>query len=111
MTFKPNTDDLREAPSLTIIRTSSSGSQDKDSGSCQISQDLFQPEKWYKDKYEADIDTELVVLLTEWNEFRALNLSKISSKMKHPRLVDLRNIYSKDEALKAGFKDYVCVGR
>ena len=52
-----------------------------------------------------------MVLLTEWNEFRALDLEKLAKKMETPRMADLRNIYSVEEALEAGFETYVAVGR
>jgi UDPglucose 6-dehydrogenase len=53
----------------------------------------------------------LVVILTEWNEFRALDLGRLSQGMSTSRLADLRNIYAADEAKKAGFEAYVSVGR
>ena len=54
---------------------------------------------------------DLLVILTEWNEFRALDLGKLAKKMAHPRLADLRNIYSAKDARRAGFDAYVGVGR
>ena len=66
---------------------------------------------WCTDIYLAAQDADLIVILTEWNEFRALNLERLSQGMSMPRLADLRNIYSADEANKAGFKVYVSVGR
>ena len=53
----------------------------------------------------------LVVVLTEWNEFRALELGKIVKKMEVPRMADLRNVYSEEEAKEAGFEVYVGIGR
>ena len=54
---------------------------------------------------------DLIVILTEWNEFRALDLKRISNAMRTPIMVDLRNIYSKSEVISNGFEDYVSVGR
>ena len=67
--------------------------------------------KWVDDAYQAAQSADLVVLLTEWNEFRALDLKKLAKKMESPRMVDLRNIYSAKEAKRAGFEVYQGVGR
>jgi UDPglucose 6-dehydrogenase len=53
----------------------------------------------------------LVVILTEWNEFRALDLTKMAKKMETPRMADLRNVYSEQEAKEGGFEVYVGIGR
>ena len=66
---------------------------------------------WTDDPYKAAQNADLVVILTEWNEFRALDLSKLAKKMAHPRMADLRNIYSRRDAKRAGFEAYDCVGR
>ena len=65
---------------------------------------------WFDNPYEAATDADLLVILTEWNEFRALDLKKLKEKMKTATLVDLRNIYSEKEVLGAGFKHYHAVG-
>jgi len=67
--------------------------------------------KWMDDPYQAAQNADLVVLLTEWNEFRALDLKKLARKMEVPRMADLRNIYSAKAAKRAGFGTYVAVGR
>ena len=67
--------------------------------------------EWAEDPYEAAKDADAVVLLTEWNEFRALNLEELAGAMKTARMVDLRNIYAESKALKSGFESYVGVGR
>ena len=72
---------------------------------------MFEKIKWCSDSYEAARGANAVVILTEWNEFRALSLDKLSSKMKTSIMVDLRNIYSKAQALNSGFLKYVAVGR
>ncbi|SHJ75760.1 UDP-glucose dehydrogenase [Ruegeria lacuscaerulensis ITI-1157] len=114
VTFKPNTDDMREAPSLTIIPALIGGGakvrvvdpQGRSEGEA-----LLPGVEWTEDPYAAAKDADAIVLLTEWNEFRALNLSQMAKAMKTPRMVDLRNIYSRETVLKSGFESYVGVGR
>ncbi len=113
-TFKPNTDDMRDAPSLTIVPALIGGGarvrvcdpQGKHEGEA-----LLPGVTWVEDAYKAAQGADLVVLLTEWNEFRALNLKKLANKMKTPRLADLRNVYTVKDAKKAGFEAYDSVGR
>jgi len=66
---------------------------------------------WVADAYAAAEGADLVILLTEWNAFRALDLARMAKAMQTPRMADLRNIYSRQSALDAGFADYVSVGR
>ena len=114
VTFKPNTDDMREAPSLTIIpaligagaRVRISDPQGRHEGEA-----LLPGAKWIENPYQAANDADLVVLLTEWNEFRGLDLAKLARKMATPQMADLRNIYDPAEVLEAGFTAYVGVGR
>jgi UDPglucose 6-dehydrogenase len=114
VTFKPNTDDMREAPSLTIVPALIGGGakvrvvdpQGKSEGEA-----LLPGVKWLEDPYHAARNADLVVLLTEWNEFRALNLKQLARKMTTPRMADLRNIYTAKAAKRAGFETYVAVGR
>ena len=63
------------------------------------------------DPYHAARNADLVVLLTEWNEFRALDLKEMAQKMARPRMVDLRNIYNAKSAKRGGFEYYAAVGR
>lgn len=114
VTFKPNTDDMREAPSLTIVPALIGGGarvrvvdpQGKAEGEA-----LLPGAAWMDDPYEAAQNADLVVLLTEWNEFRALDLKKLARLMAVPRMADLRNIYSPKTAKQAGFETYTAVGR
>ena len=114
VTFKPNTDDMREAPSLTIIpalvgagaKVRVSDPQGKHEGEA-----LLPGVKWVDNPYQAANDADLVVLLTEWNEFRGLDLAKLARKMATPQMADLRNIYDPTEVREAGFTAYVGVGR
>ena len=66
---------------------------------------------WHEDAYTAAQGADALVLLTEWNEFRALDLAQIAANMRRPAMADLRNIYSASEAQEAGFTDYISVGR
>jgi UDPglucose 6-dehydrogenase len=114
VTFKPNTDDMRDAPSLTIIpalvgagaKVRVSDPQGKHEGEA-----LLPGVKWVENPYQAANDADLVVLLTEWNEFRGLDLAKLARKMATPQMADLRNIYDPTEVREAGFTAYVGVGR
>ena len=66
---------------------------------------------WFEDVYEAVDGADAVVLLTEWNEFRALDLREMAERMGTARMADLRNMYSCDYALEAGFEAYTGMGR
>ena len=113
LTFKPNTDDMRDAPSIAIAQTLS------DAG---VSVRAFDPEgmetarlimpelEYCSDAYEAAVGTDAVVIVTEWDAFRALDLSKLAAAMKVPALVDLRNVYRREDVETAGFI-YTAVGR
>ncbi len=113
LTFKPNTDDLRDAPSLTIIQAL------QDNGA-KIA--AFDPEgmdgarailsnvEFGADPYAIAADADALVLVTEWDEFRALDFRKLHATMKAPNLVDLRNVYPPQEVARYGFQ-YVGIGR
>ncbi|UWR94438.1 UDP-glucose/GDP-mannose dehydrogenase family protein (plasmid) [Phaeobacter inhibens] len=114
VTFKPNTDDMREAPSLTIVPALIGGGAKVrvvDPQGEAEGRDLLPGVKWEDDPYKAARNADLVVLLTEWNEFRALDLKALARKMAQPRMVDLRNIYTAKAAKRAGFETYIGVGR
>ena len=114
VTFKPNTDDMREAPSLTIVPALVGGGAKVrvvDPQGQREGEALLPGVKWVENPYQAAQGAHLVVLLTEWNEFRALDLQKLAKKMEVARMADLRNIYSSEEAVEAGFETYVAVGR
>jgi UDPglucose 6-dehydrogenase len=112
LTFKPNTDDMRDAPSLVILPyLQQAGATVR----------AFDPEghkeaakhldlDYRKDAYDALEGADGVVILTEWNEFRALDLARVKAALKTPLMVDLRNIYRPAQMAEAGFK-YVSVGR
>ena len=114
VTFKPNTDDMRDAPALTIVPAlvgAGAHVQVCDPQGRREGEALLPGVSWHFDAYEAAQGAELLILLTEWNEFRALNLARLAQGMTTPRLADLRNIYSPTEARKAGFTAYAAVGR
>lgn len=114
VTFKPNTDDMREAPSLTIVPALVGGGarvRVVDPQGRAEGEALLPGVKWMDDPYQAAQNADLVVLLTEWNEFRALDLKKLARRMEVPRMADLRNIYSPKAAKRAGFETYTSVGR
>ena len=114
VTFKPNTDDMRAAPSLTIVPALvGSGAKLRvvDPQGRREGEALLPGVNWMDDPYKAVNNADLLVILTEWNEFRALDLARIAKKMAVPRMADLRNIYSAKDAKRAGFKAYDAVGR
>ncbi len=114
VTFKPNTDDMRDSPALTIVPAMIGGGAHVrvvDPQGRAEGEELLPGVEWIEDAYEACAGADAVVLLTEWNEFRALDLKRLAGAMNSPRMADLRNIYSAEEASAAGFEDYVSVGR
>ncbi len=114
VTFKPNTDDMREAPSLTIIPALvGNGARVRvvDPQGQKEGEALLPGVKWSEDAYHAAQGAHVLVILTEWNEFRALDLARIAKKMVTPHMADLRNIYQPRDAKKAGFTAYIGVGR
>jgi len=114
VTFKPNTDDMREAPSLTIVPAMIGGGAKVrvvDPQGRREGEALLPGVQWVDDAYKACQNADALVILTEWNEFRALDLRRVAKKMAVPRMADLRNIYSAKEAKRAGFQAYVAVGR
>src|SRR6056297_444846 len=114
VTFKPNTDDMRDAPSLTIIPAMVGGGAKVrvvDPQGQREGEALLPGVIWQDDPYKAANKADLLVILTEWNEFRALDLNRMARKMATPRMADLRNIYSSRDARRAGFDAYESVGR
>ena len=113
LTFKPNTDDMREAPSLNIIAGLKKGGASVrvfDPEGMDEAKKMLDGVDWCSDSYDAVTGVDAVAIVTEWNEFRALDLDRIKSLMKVPVMVDLRNIYNPKELAEAGFQ-YTCVGR
>ncbi|KOF22048.1 UDP-glucose 6-dehydrogenase [Ensifer adhaerens] len=113
LTFKPNTDDMRDSPAITVVQTL------QDAGAHVIGYDpegmenakkLIDGIDYATDPYEAATEADVLVIVTEWNEFRALDFRRLKAVMKGPVLVDLRNIYRPEEVAKHGFV-YASVGR
>ena len=67
--------------------------------------------KWVENAYQAAQGADLVVILTEWNEYRGLDLQRLARKMARPVMADLRNVYEPAEVLAAGFEGYTGIGR
>ncbi|WP_321326681.1 UDP-glucose/GDP-mannose dehydrogenase family protein [uncultured Parasphingorhabdus sp.] len=114
VTFKPETDDMRDAPSLTIVPAlvgSGANVRVCDPQGLREGEALLPGVTWVDDAYETASDADIVVILTEWNEFRALDLARLAGGMKSPVMADLRNVYDRDSVLAAGFTEYVGVGR
>ena len=114
LTFKPETDDMREAPSLVILpELINAGAHIKacDPQGVKEARKLLPASVEYVDSpYEAALDADALIVLTEWNQFRALDLEKLKSQMKGNLFADFRNIYNRELAEKAGFT-YIGVGR
>ncbi len=113
LTFKPNTDDMREAPSLSIIAGLQAGGAKVrafDPEGMDEAKALLDGVEWCEDAYDTVTGSDALTIVTEWNEFRALDLERVKSLMKSPVMVDLRNIYDPDEMAVAGFQ-YTCIGR
>ena len=113
VTFKPNTDDMREAPALTIVPALVGGGaavRVVDPQGRREGEALLPGVDWMDDPYRAAEGADAIVILTEWNEFRALDLAALAQRMTTPRMADLRNIYTPDDARAAGFA-YTSIGR
>ena len=113
VTFKPNTDDMRDAPSLDIVpalQAAGASVRAYDPEGMHEAEKLLPGVKWTQNAYEAMEGADGVAILTEWNDFRALNLARAKSLLKRPLMIDLRNIYLPAEMAAAGFT-YHSVGR
>lgn len=113
LAFKPETDDMREAPSVDIIR----GLLEReavvhayDPVAMQEAKKILPDVQYCEDEYEAVTGADVLVFMTEWNQFRALDMQRIRQMMRAPKIADLRNIYEPDTMRELGF-DYIGVGR
>jgi UDPglucose 6-dehydrogenase len=111
--FKPNTDDVRDAPSLKIIPAL------QENGATIFAHDPEAREEadkhlkdinWIENPYDVAKDADALVIITEWNEYRALDMKRIGESMKTKRLIDMRNIYKTDIMKDLGFH-YISIGR
>lgn len=113
LAFKPETDDMREAPAVEIIRgLVSRGAKVRayDPVAMDEARKVLPEVEYASDEYATARGADVLVLVTEWNQFRALDMKRIRELMRRPRIADLRNIYEPSEAREAGF-EYVGVGR
>jgi len=113
LTFKPMTDDMREAPSLDIIpvlQQAGASIRAFDPEGMQEAKKYFQSVDYRANAYEVAEGADALVILTEWNEFRALDLKRLRDVMKRAVMFDFHNIYNPPEMIEAGF-DFHCVGR
>jgi UDPglucose 6-dehydrogenase len=113
VTFKPNTDDMRDSPSLDIIpalQAKGAVIRAFDPAGRHEAEKLLPGVQWCDDTYETLEGASAIALLTEWNEFRVLDFKRARELMKTPVMVDLRNVYNPDDMEMAGFA-YTCVGR
>jgi len=113
LTFKPNTDDMRDSPSLDVVAALQEGGAKirvYDPEGMSEAKELMNGVEWCETAYDTMPGAEAVVIITEWNEFRALDLGRVKELLARPLMVDLRNIYDPSEMASAGF-EYISVGR
>lgn len=114
LAFKPETDDMREAPSIEIIRgLIERGARVRvfDPVAVENARLVISKEVTYaEDEYSAVEGADALVFMTEWNQFRALNMARVKGLMRQPKIADLRNIYEPEAIRALGF-DYIGVGR
>jgi UDPglucose 6-dehydrogenase len=111
--FKPNTDDVREAASVTLIPALQKAGaliRAHDPEAMAAGRDVLPDVTWCADAYEAADGADILVILTEWNEYRALDLLRISAAMKGNTLIDFRNIYRWQDMQDCPL-NYISVGR
>ncbi len=113
LAFKPETDDMRESPSLQIIpilQEKGAHIAAYDPAAMEEAKKLLSDIEWCEGPYDVAKGADAVVIITEWNEFRALSLTRLSNIMASKTLIDLRNIYDLEEMKERGF-NYISVGR
>ncbi len=113
LTFKPETDDLRDAPALSILPPlfeKGATIQAHDPQGMDEAGQLFPEFGYVNNAYEAASGADALVLMTEWNQYRALDLVRLKSVMNNPVIIDLRNVYNPQRMKEAGFQ-YFGVGR
>ncbi len=113
LTFKPNTDDMRDAPSLDVVpqlQAMGARVQAFDPEGMTEARHLLKDVDFKSGPYDAVQGADVLVILTEWDQFRALDLDRVRSLMRKPAIVDLRNIYRPEEMRSRGFA-YASLGR
>jgi UDPglucose 6-dehydrogenase len=113
LAFKPNTDDMRDAPSLAIVASLAGDGAEVhayDPESMEQARPLMPEVTFHDDAYSAIEGADALAIVTEWDAFRALDLDRVKSLLKQPIIVDLRNVYRPADVRKRGFA-YISVGR
>ena len=113
LTFKPNTDDMRDSPSLSILpvlREAGATVRAFDPEGMTEAKKLMPDLEYCGDAYAAMEGADALILITEWNEFRGLDLDRVKTLLRRPVVIDLRNIYKPDEMITAGLA-YHSIGR
>jgi UDPglucose 6-dehydrogenase len=113
LTFKPNTDDMRDSPAIAVIQAlqdAGANVQACDPEGIDQAKKVLQGVSFVEDPYAAAEGADAVVIVTEWDAYRALDLARLASGMATPLLVDLRNVYTDEEACRAGLR-YVGIGK
>jgi UDPglucose 6-dehydrogenase len=111
--FKPNTDDMRDAPSLAIVpalQDAGATVRAYDPAAMHEAGPLLPGVHWCTDAYDVAVGADVLVIITEWNEFRALDLDRLGASMTQKVLVDLRNVYRAEDVRAQGFR-YTSIGR
>jgi len=111
--FKPNTDDMRDAPSMAIVpalQDAGATVRAYDPAAMHEAGPLLPGVQWCTDAYDAAVGADVLVIITEWNEFRALDLDRVGASMTQKVLVDLRNVYRAEDVRAQGFR-YTSIGR
>ncbi|HVS32050.1 MAG TPA: UDP-glucose/GDP-mannose dehydrogenase family protein [Thermoanaerobaculia bacterium] len=113
LAFKPETDDMRDSPTIPIINGLQEGGariRAYDPQAMENCKRIFTGVEYCDDAYSTATGADALVIATEWNEFRALNLGRIRSSMRQPLIIDLRNVYDRQRMQNEGF-EYFSVGR
>ena len=113
LTFKPNTDDMREAPSLALIQALQDGGakvRAYDPQGIEQARPLLDDVVFGTGPYDIAEGADALVVVTEWDAFRALDFVRLKRLMRNPVLIDLRNVYRREEIARHGFR-YLSIGR
>ena len=113
VTFKPNTDDMRDSPSLVVLpalEAEGAHIRAADPEGRGQAEPLLPGVEWHEDPYACAAGADAIVILTEWNQYRSLDLARLKATMRGAVFVDLRNVYPPEEVERAGFA-YTGIGR
>jgi UDPglucose 6-dehydrogenase len=113
LSFKPETDDMRESPAIDIVQALLQRGASIcafDPVAMEEARHCIDGIEFAKDEYDALSGADALVIVTEWNQFRALDMERVKSLLKSPKIADLRNIYEPEDMRSLGF-EYVGVGR